>query len=1017
MAKQPSGDRIELVYGSLDMLILRTLRWGPTHGHGIAKSIERMSEETLKVEHGSLYPALQRLQQEGWITAEWGVSKNKQRAKYYRLTGAGRRQLLAETSRWERFVRAVTGVLRPAESEGGAMSWRREVSKLVALFRRSKLADDLEEEIRSHLAMEEQENLEAGMPPDEAHYAALRRFGNVVLAQEGSREMWGWQSLETLCQDVRYGLRQPRRNPGFTAVAVLTLALGIGANTAIFSAVNAVLLRPLPYQDSGRLVRVWATNVRNGFPHDVASYPDFTDWSAQNHSFQQVEAYRGRSYNLSGGDHPEQIRALQVTAGLLPMLGIRSLLGRDFLPEEQQPGRSHVVLLSEGLWRTHFGGSPKVLGSEVRLNEENYTVIGILPSRPEFPPDDAREVVVPLEPDLNRGHGFLYVLGRHKRGIALAEAQADMTAIAGRLQQQYPKDDKDVGIELQRLQASYVSEFQPALLILMGAVGFVLLIACSNVANLFLGGAAARQRELAVRASLGAGKARLIRQLLTESLLVGVAGGTAGLLLTVWGLKGLVTLLSRNFSVPYAGSIRIDGWVLAFTLVVSLVTGLVSGLAPALGTSQLDLNEWLKQGSRSLTGSFARTRFRSALAISEMALAVVLLSGAGLMIKSFVLLAQVKSGMHPENVLAVNFSLYSSTSSQTASRAALFQQILAQVATLPGVKSAAVVADVPLTHNEDSLSFSIEGIPDPPGRRRHCRFNIVGPGYFRTLGIPLVAGRDFTDGDAGAAPRVVLVNRAWVRSFWPQGNPIGQRVSTDVVSAPLPLGDHDHVSGAELATRPTWFSIIGIAGDVRQMGLRSESSPEVYVSYLQDPYQWPWMSLLVRAGADPLKLFPAIEQAVWSVDKDQPVSNPTTMDQIRSDSIAQPRVTALLLGLFAALALLLASVGLYGVMARLVTERTHEIGVRMALGAQRPQVFRLVVGQGMTLALCGAGLGLAGALAVTRALTSFLYGVRPTDPATFAAVSGFLVAVALLASYLPARRATKVDPMVALRYE
>jgi putative ABC transport system permease protein len=823
--------------------------------------------------------------------------------------------------------------------------------------------------------------------------------------------------MNAMLQDVKYGLRMLARNPGFSAVAVVTLALGIGANTAIFSAVNAVLLRPLPYPNSSQLMRVWATNAKSGAHHNVASYPDFTDWSAQNHSFQQIEAYRGQSYNLSGGDHPERVRGLLVSAGLLRMLDIRPILGRDFLPEEQQPGRSHVVLLGEALWRSHFGASPKVLGTSVRLNDQNYTVIGILPSRPEFPPNDTRQMVAPLEPDLKRGHHFLYILGRLKPGMTLENAQAEMSTIAQRLQQQYPEYDKDVGVELQRLQASYVSAFQPALLVLMGSVGFILLIACSNVANLFLGGAAARQREIAVRASLGAGKTRLIRQLLTESMLVGVAGGTVGLLLAFWGLKGLVTLLSRTFAVPYAGSIDIDSWVLAFTLVVSVATGLISGLAPALGASQLDLNESLKQGSRSLAGSLARKRFRSALVVSEMALALVLLSGAGLMIKSFVLLAQVNSGMQPENVLTVGFSLYNSTSSHTASRAALFHQILAHVETLPGVKSAAVVADVPLTQNEDSMSFSIEAVPDPAGSRRECRFNIVGPGYFRTLGIPLLAGRDFTEGDAGDAPRVVLVNQAWIRSFWPQGNPIGQRITTDVPSAPEPLGEHDHFTNAGPATKQNWFSIIGIAGDVRQMGLRTESSPEVYVSYLQDPYQWPWMSLLVRGGADPLKLFPAVEQAVWSVDKDLPLSRPATMDQIRSDSIAQPRVTALLLGLFAASALLLASVGLYGVMARSVTERTHEIGVRMALGAQRLEVFRLVVGQGIALALCGAGLGLAGALAVTRALTSFLYGVRPTDPATFAAVSCFLAVVAFLASYLPARRATKVDPMVALRYE
>jgi putative ABC transport system permease protein len=823
--------------------------------------------------------------------------------------------------------------------------------------------------------------------------------------------------VTTLIQDLRYGIRMLRKNPGFTAVAVLTLALGIGANTAIFSAVNAVLLRPLPYRDSSQLVRVWATNVSHGFAHDVASYPDFTDWAAENHSFQQLAAYSGHSYNLSGSDHPEHIHGVRVSTGLLRLLDVQPALGRDFLPEEQQPGRDHVVLLGDSLWRSHFGADPKILGKIVKLNDENYTVIGVLPSYPEFPPDETSGLLVPLSPDTDRGHGFLYVLGRLRTGITINQAQAEMSTIAGGLQQQYPKDDKDVGIELQPLQTSYVSEFQPALLILMGAVGFVLLIACANVANLFLGRVATRQRELAVRASLGAGRRRLIGQLLTESLLVGAMGGTLGLLLARWGLAGLVTLLSHNFSIPRAEIIGVDRWVLAFTLGISLVTGLVSGLAPALGASKMDLNESLKEGSRGLGGSVRHNRFRSALVVTEVALALVLLSGAGLMVKSFMLLTQVDSGVHPQKVLTVDFSLQSSKYSHTATRAALFQQILHRVETLAGVESAAVVTDIPLTQNQDSLGFSIEGLPDPPDQRREARFNIVGPGYFRTLGIPLVAGRDFTELDAQGAPAVVLINQAMARRFWPNANPVGQRISTDAPASPEPLGDHDRARGAEHAKNVTWFSVIGIAGDVRQMGLRSDAQPEVYVSYLQDPYQWPFLSMLVRTASDPLKLFPAVEQAVWSVDKDQPVSNPMTMDQIRSDSIAQPRVTALLLGLFAALALLLASVGLYGVVARSVTERTHEIGVRMALGAQRVQVFRLVVGQGMTLALLGAALGLAAAFASTRVLASLLFNVRPTDLATFTAVPLLLLAVAVAASYFPARRATKVDPTVALRYE
>ena len=858
------------------------------------------------------------------------------------------------------------------------------------------MMEDLDQDIRDFIERETQDNIERGLPPDEARYAALRKFGNVTRVKEETWEVWSFVWLEQLWQDVHFGLRTLGKSPGFTAVAVLTLALGIGANTAIFSAVNAVLLRPLLYRNSSQLVRIWAMDLRSGSQHDVASYPDFTDWAAQNHSFQQLAAYSGRDYNLSGGDRPERLRGSRISAGLFETLGVRPALGRDFLPEEHQPGRSHVVLLTDGLWRSHFAGDPHVLGKTVKLNDDNYTVVGVLPPHYEFPPDDAAKLVVPLEPDASRGHGFIFVVGRLKPDVTLVQAQAEMGTIAHRLQQQYPKNDKDVGIELRPLQTSYVYGFRPALLILLGAVGFVLLIACANVANLFLGSATSRQRELAVRASLGADRGRLIRQLLTESLLVGVIGGVLGLLLAVWGRDALMALLARNFALPGTLNLSIDRWVLAFTLGVSLLTGLVAGLAPALGAARVDLNESLKEGSRGLTGNPGHNRFRSALVVSEVALALVLLCGAGLMMKTFVLLAEVNPGLRPENILTVNFSLYGAKYTHTVTRAATFQEMLHRVSQIPAVKSAAVVTDIPLTENEDISSFSIEGLADPPDRMRHARVNVVGPGYFRTLGIPLIAGRDFNELDAAAAPGVVLVNQAMVRRFWPDEYPVGKRISTD---------------------SKTWFAIVGICGDVPQMGLRSSPEPEVYVSYLQDPFQWPYLSMLIRTGSDPLKVFPSVEQAVWSVDRDQPVSNPRTMDQIRSDSIAQPRVMALLLGLFAALALVLAAVGLYGVVARWVTERTHEIGVRMALGAERFEVLRLVVGRGMLLALMGGVLGLAAALALTRLIASLLYHVHPTDFVTFAAVTLLLLGVATAASYVPARRALKVDPIVALRYE
>ncbi len=797
-----------------------------------------------------------------------------------------------------------------------------------------------------------------------------------------------------LIQDVRYAVRQLRKSPGFTLVAVLTLGLGIGANTAIFSVVEGVLLRPLPYRHSDQLARVWSTS--NRLSRDVSSYPDFKDWADQNHSFQQLAAYRGQSFNVSGGDHPERIRGLMITSKFFELLDVNPILGRSFTNGEYELGRNHVVLLSSALWQSHFAGDLGVLGRRVKLDDENYTVIGVLPSSFDFPPDETKGgVVLPLPPDMRRTHGFLYVFGRLKPNATLVSAQADLDTIARRLAGQY-KEDKGQGVSVQSLQASFVSDYRPALMILLGAVGLVLLITCANVANLFLGRASSRQREVAVRASLGAGRLRLIRQFLTESLLIGLAGGVVGLVFAGWGVSALVRLLTQSFSIHGTEAIGTNFPVLAFAAAISIMTGLISGLLPALFTSKVNLSEGLKEGSRSVGSGRAHKRFRGALVVSEVALALVLLSCAGLLIRSLLLLTRVDSGVRTENVMAIDLSLTSAKYSHTATRAALFNQILQRVGQLPGVQSAAVVADVPLTQNEDSLGFSIEGVPDPPERKLDVRFNIVGPGYFTTLGIPLTQGRDFADTDADGTPMVIVVNQAMARRYWPNQNPIGRRITTD---------------------NKTWYSIVGIAGDVRQMGLRADSEPEVYMSYLQDPFQWPYLSLLVRASSNPVKLFPSIEQAVWSVDKDQPLSNPITLDQARSHSIAQPRIAALLLGLFAGVALLLAAVGLYGVVSYWVAERTHEIGVRMALGAGSFDVFVQVIGRGLLLALLGTAFGLAGSLAATRVLASFLFSVRSTDPLTFAAVALLLICVALVASYFPARRAASIDPMVALRYE
>jgi putative ABC transport system permease protein len=681
----------------------------------------------------------------------------------------------------------------------------------------------------------------------------------------------------------------------------------------------------------------------------------------------------------------------------LQLLQVNPIHGRTFVPDEIQPGGDHVVLLSEGLWQSRFARDPGVLGKTVKLNDEVFTVIGILPSTFQFPPDHPTDIVLPQPPDPDRGHGFLNVVGRLKPGVTLAQAQVEMDTIAKQQELLYPKQNQKAGVRVLSLRDSYAVNFRPALLIFLSAVGFVLLIACANVANLFLARTAGRHKELVLRAALGAGRVRLIRQLITESALLGLAGGAAGLAIAYWGVLGLVTLVRSTFATHALDTASIDGTVLAFTLLLSLAVGMVAGLAPAFGASRLDVNDTLKEGSRGLTGNRRRNRMRATLEVAEIALALVLLIGAGLMIKTFVLLNSVDAGIHPENVLTLNLAIGGKKYAETQARAPFVSEVLHRVEQLSGVQSAAVVTDIPLSGDIDAEGFSIEGRQDPaPDRKLSWNVNIVGPGYLRTLGIPLLKGRDFTERDSASTPLVALINQSLARKYWPSQDPIGARISSD---------------------KKTWATIRGVVGDVRQGGLGAEPVPEVYLSYLQDPFAWPYLTMLVHTSVDPMKLVASIQSAIWSVEKDLPITSIKTMEQIRSHSIAQPRLTALLLSVFAALALILAAVGIYGVMAYSVTQRTHEMGLRMALGARASDVLALVVGQGMLLAGAGIVLGLAGAFAMTRVLEKFLWGVRPTDTFTFIVVSLLLVAVALLASYLPARRATRVDPMVALRYE
>ena len=807
--------------------------------------------------------------------------------------------------------------------------------------------------------------------------------------------------METLWQDLRYGVRMLLKKPGFTFVAVLTLALGIGANSAIFSVVNAVLLRPLPYQDPERLALVWWSVPKLSLDVMPASAPDFNDWKNQNQVFERLAALEGLSFNLTGEGEPERVQGAAVSADLFPLLGVQASAGRTFSAEEEQPGRNKVVVLSHNLWQRRYGSDPKLIGQAIALNGESYIVTGVMPPGFRFP-EGAEEinVWVPLAFDADvmsrRGHRYLIVVGRLKPGITLQQAQTEMNVVASRLAQQYPDTNTGWGIKVASLHAELTEDIGPALLVLLGAVGFVLLIACANIANLQLARATARQKEIAIRLALGASRFRLIQQFLTESVLLAVLGGALGLLLALWGVDALVHLLPAD--VPRLEQVGIDTYVLGFTLLVSLLTGIFLGLAPALQATKPDLTEALKEGGKTLMGSLRRSRVRSLLVISEVALALVLLIGAGLMIESFQHLRKVNPGFNPENVLKMDLALPEQKYAEDYQQAAFFQQLLEKVESLPGVLSAGVSTNPPLTDDSKS-DFSIEGRPpQAQGGEDAASYGSVSPNYFRALGIPIVKGRAFTEQDTSQSTPVVIISETMARRYWPDEDPIGKRLKQGDPEDPDP-----------------WLTIIGIAGDVRRYGLDEDLKPEIYFPYLQKPS--PAMALVVRAFTSPTSMVAAVRNQVQAIDKEQPVYDVKTMDQLLAESVASRRLSMLLLGIFAALALVLSAVGIYGVISYSVSQRTHEVGIRMALGAQPWDILRLIVKQGMVLVIIGLLVGLAGAFAMTRVMSSLLYGVSATDPLTFIGLSLLLAGVALLACLIPARKATKVDPMVALRYE
>ena len=819
--------------------------------------------------------------------------------------------------------------------------------------------------------------------------------------------------MSTFWQDLRYGARILARNPGFTVIAIITLALGIGANTAIFSVVNAVLLRPLPYDDPDRLVEVWQSYPKKGWDKISVSPPNFAHWRDQNQAFSHIAAMAYENFNLTGIDEPERILGYRVSANIFQVLRVEAALGRTFLPDEDQPGQDNVVILNHSLWQRQFGADPSVIGKTLTLNGRSYTVVGIMPPDFRLPLKvDGPLVPLALGPkELSDSQPGLYLqaIARLKPVVLLEQAQAEMKNIARRLEQEYPETNTGSSVDVIPLGRAGGFEFlRLALLVLFGAVGFVLLIACANVVNLLLARATTRQKEISIRTALGAGRWRLIQQLLTESVLLAVLGGAVGVLLALWSIDLVVAIAPWWLHTMY--EIELDESVLVFAVLISLLTGAIFGLAPALAASKVDLNEPLKEGGRTSREGFRGRRLRAALVVSEVALAMLLLVGAGLLMRSFVKILSVDPGFNPQNLLTMRVSLPESKFPDARHRVDFYEQVLRRAESLPGVKSVSVVSN--LGGGEFRL-FQPEGrAAQTSGEEPFAGYQLVSPDYHRAVGIPLLKGRFLTKQDTGGAVPVAIINETLARRYWPDEDPVGEYLTIST-----PFNDPDK------RNQPLPRLIVGVVKDVKQI-LWAEQSPHIYVPYLQENSTD--MILVVRTASEPMNMAPAVQREILAVDKDQPVYHVQTMEEYLSESVSFHRFYTSLIGIFAGLALILAAVGIYGVMNYSVTQRMHEIGIRMALGAQPRAVIKLVVKQGMVMTLLGLCIGLAAALALTKVLlsmfqmsigTEFLYEVTSTDPLTFVGVSVLLAGVALLACYIPARQATKIDPMAVLKYE
>jgi predicted permease len=871
--------------------------------------------------------------------------------------------------------------------------------------RRKRMLEELDQDIRDHIEMETQENIERGLSPEEARYAALRKFGNVTRVTEETRAVWSSIWIEQLLQDVSYGVRALRKNPGFAIVIVLTLALGIGANTAIFSVVRGVVLAPLPYPEPNRLVMVWES--RPNVKTLSTSYPDFMDWQRNARSFEQMAALTSRNYDLTSSGTPQHLDGMEISSGFFSTLGVKLAMGHDFSPSEDRPHGAPAVIISDRLWRNRFASSPQALGTSIRLDSAECTIIGVLPPGFRFLADaDVYTSLAQGEPLFYNDRTIHAIIGiaRLKPGVSIGQAAGEMSAVQENLDRLYPAADRNLGTNIVPLKQEIVGDVGGTLLLLLGAVGIVLLIACANVANLLLVRSAARRREFAIRSALGASRARMVRELLTESVLLAMTGGILGLIVAKLGVSLMFAEFPR--SLPRADSIGVNLTVLFFAFGISLVVGIAFGLAPALKTSRADVQGSLKSGDRGSTR--AHPRGQSALVMIQMALTLVLLLGAGLLLRSIGDLRKVNPGFDTQHLITFKVGLSPSLTQSASSIRIAYQQLLDRTRQIPGVEAADFTNIVPLSEEDNGGPFWVgpqesTSMQDAP----HALYFETGPDYLQTMKILLLRGRFFTPADTPDSEPVVVINSVLAHTYFHDQNPVGQTITVA----------HWHTA-----------RVIGVVGSVRHWGLGDPGTynpSQIYISFYQLSDQWipafaRALSVAVRTPLDVATIMPAVRNVVYGTGKDQPVYDVRTMQQIVSESMSSQRLPMVLLGVFAALALSLASVGIYGVISYSVTQRVQEIGVRMALGAEKGQIFQMVIGQGLRMAVVGLTIGAAAALILTRLLLSFshlLYGVGPRDPVTFASVSLVLTGAAVLACYIPARRASRVDPMVSLRDE